>query len=140
MNHDMIHNANPNTAVKTHFMSNFETRSTLMVAALVLSAATSAQAQTAAPSAASPGSPPSQMSPSATPQAEAATPSTAIPQNKVTSKDLDGVFLQADANKDGKLDRKEAESLPVVLQHFERLDSNHDGFISRVEFSKVAGS
>ncbi len=143
MNHNMTRQAGPDNTVKGHFMSNFEARSTLLLAAMVLSAAGAAHAQTAAPSAASPNSPPSTMSPSAAPQADAATPSTgssAIPRNKVTSKDLDGIFLKADTSKDGKLDRKETESLPAVAQNFDQLDSNRDGFISRAEFSKVAGT
>lgn len=131
MNHNMTYQAS-GTTVKKHFMSNFEAHSTLLVAALVLGAAGAAHAQT---DAASPTSPPSQTSPAATSPAQGS-----IPQNKVTSKDLDAIFLQADTNKDGKLDRKEAESLAAVAQRFEQLDANRDGFISRAEFSKVAGS
>ena len=125
MNHNMTYQAS-GTTVKKHFMSNFEARSTLLVAALVLGAAGAAHAQTDAAAPASPA---------ATSPAQGS-----IPQNKVTSKDLDAIFLQADTNKDGKLDRKEAESLAAVAQRFEQLDANRDGFISRAEFSKVAGS
>ena len=128
MNRNTTHKASAAHIVKKHFMSNFEARSTLLVAALVLNAASAAHAQTGA---FSPASPPSQMAPAATPPAQGG-----IPQNKVTSRDLDAIFLQADANKDGKLDRKEAESLAAVAQHFEQLDANRDGFISRAEFSR----
>ena len=132
MNRNTTHTASSARTVKQHFMSNFEARSTLLVAALVMGAASAAHAQT---DAASPASPPSQMGPAATSPAPGS-----IPQNKVTSKDLDAIFLQADTNKDGKLDRKEAESLAAVSQRFEQLDTNRDGFISRAEFGKVAGS
>lgn len=131
MNRNTTHNANSVTTAE-HFMSNFEARSTLLLAALVLGAAGAAHAQT---DAASPASPPSQMGPAATSPAQGG-----IPQNKVTSKDLDAIFMQADTNKDGKLDRREAESLAAVSQRFDQLDANRDSFISRAEFSKVAGS
>jgi hypothetical protein len=132
MNRNTTHKASAARTVKKHFMSNFEARSTLLGAALVLGAASAAHAQT---DAASPASPPSQMAPAATSPAQGD-----IPQNKVTSQELDAIFMQADTNKDGKLDRKEAESLAAVAQRFEQLDANRDGFISRAEFSKVAGS
>lgn len=131
MRHNTARKASPAHTAKEHFMSNFEARSTLLVAALVLSAASAARAQT---DAASPASPPSQISPAATAPAQSG-----MTQNKVTSKDLDAIFLRADTNKDGKLDRKEAESLAAASQRFVQLDTNRDGFISRAEFSKVAG-
>ena len=132
MRRNTSYKASATHTAKKHFMSNFEAHSTLLVAALVLGVSSAAHAQT---DAASPASPPSQAGPVATSPAQGS-----IPQNKVTSKDLDAIFLQADTNKDGKLDRKEAESLAAVAQRFEQLDANHDGFISRAEFSKVAGS
>jgi uncharacterized protein HemX len=132
MNRNTTYKPSAAHTVKQHFMSNIEARSTLLVAALVLGAAGAAHAQT---DAAAPASPPSQMGPAATSPAQGG-----IPQNRVTSKDLDAIFLKADANKDGNLDRKEAESLAAVAQRFEQLDANRDGLISRAEFSKVAGS
>ena len=44
-------------------------------------------------------------------------------------------FTRADKNKDGKLSKEEAESLPAVAQRFESIDLDKDGFISKVEFS-----
>ncbi len=122
---------------RNHFMSSFESRSALLVAALVVAGASAAHAQTSAPSAASPNSPPSQISPSGPAGATGAAGS--IPSNKVSSKDVDAAFDRADANKDGKLDRKEAESMPAVAQRFDQLDANRDGFVSRDEFSKITG-
>ena len=77
------------------------------------------------------GSPAKQMSPPAK--------GTAAPA-KTNAKDIDAAFMRADTNKDGKLDKKEAESLPAIAERFEQLDTNGDGFISREEFSKAAGS
>ena len=71
---------------RNHFMSSFESRSALLVAALVVAGASAAHAQTSAPSAASPNSPPSQISPSGPAGATGAAGS--IPSNKVSSKYL----------------------------------------------------
>jgi hypothetical protein len=114
-----------------HSIPSFELRSVLLVAALALGAAGAARAQTAAPSPASPTSPPSQMAPSAAPSA-------AVPQNRTTPKDVEAAFGRADTNKDGKLDRQEAEHLPAVAQRFEQIDTNHDTFISLAELTKAA--
>lgn len=113
-----------------HSIPGFELRSVLLVAALAAGAAGAARAQTAPPSPASPTSPPSQMAPSAT--------QGAVPQNRTTPKDVEAAFGRADANKDGKLDRQEAEHLPAVAQRFEQIDANHDSFISLAELTKVA--
>ena len=102
----------------------------LLVAALAAGAAGAARAQTAPPSPASPGSPPSQVAPSAN--------QGAVPQNRTTPKDVEAAFNRADANKDGKLDRQEAEHLPAVAQRFEQIDTNHDSFISLAELTKAA--
>src|SRR3982751_1394866 len=113
-----------------HSIPGFELRSVLLVAALVAGGVGAARAQSAPPSAASPSSPPSQMSPSDTPPA--------VPQNRTTTKDVEAAFGRADSNKDGKLDRQEAEHLPAVAQRFEQIDTNHDSFISLAELTKAA--
>jgi hypothetical protein len=127
------------TQLSKHSIPSFELRSVLLVAALVAGAVGAARAQTAPPSAASPSSPPSQMAPSGT----SGTPGTsgsagAVPQNRTTPKDVEAAFGRADANKDGKLDRQEAEHLPAVALRFEQIDTNHDTFISLAELTKAA--
>lgn len=110
--------------LKNHFIPNFEARSAVLISALVLGAATTAHAQSPAPIPADSGSPARQMSPPA----------------KISAKDVDAAFVRADTNKDGKLDKKETESMPLVAERFMQLDANADGFLSREEFSKAAGS
>ena len=106
-----------------HFIPNFELRSVVLLSALVVGAASTAYAQsTVAPLAGS------AQGGAATSAASAAT------------RDLDVAFAKADANKDGKLDKKEAQMMPAVAERFEQLDTNSDGFISREEFNKAAGS
>ncbi|MEO6017374.1 MAG: EF-hand domain-containing protein [Polaromonas sp.] len=118
----------------TDFIPGFEMRSVLLVAALALVTAAT-HAQTSPSSGANPASPPSQISPQV-PGGNAGS----IPPNKPNSKDIDAAFDKADANHDGRLDRKEAEKFPPVAQRFDLLDANRDGFVSRDELAKVAGS
>ncbi len=101
---------------KNHFIPNFELRSVVLLSALVLGAASIAHAQSTA------------------------TPMAAGPQANASAKEMDVAFAKADTNKDGKLDKKEAQMMPAIADRFEQLDANGDGFISREEFSKAAGS
>ena len=116
-----------------HSIPHFELRSVLLVAALAVGVAGAVRAQTAPPSPASPTSPPSQVAPSG----NSTTPG-AVPQNRATAQDIEAAFKRADANKDGKLDRQEAEHFPAVAQRFEQIDTNRDTFISLAELAKAA--
>lgn len=100
---------------KKHFIPNFEARSVLLVAALSLGSVAAVHAQSTAP--AMQGKPP-----------------------MTSAKDIDAAFVRADVNKDGKLDKKETEMMPEIAARFDQLDTNADGFISREEFGKAAGS
>lgn len=118
--------------ISKHSMPNFEISSVLLLAALVLGAAHSAQAQTS-PAAAAPGySPPSQMAMSVT--------AVAIPANQAISKGVEAAFQRADTNRDGQLSREETERFPALMQRFDQVDSNGDHFLSPDEFQQAAGS
>ena len=116
-----------------HSIPHFELRSVLLVAALAVGVAGAVRAQTAPPSPASPTSPPSKVAPAAT-----SGNAGAVPQNRATTQDIEAAFNRADANKDGKLDRQEAEHFPAVAQRFEQIDTNRDTFISLAEHAKAA--
>jgi len=55
---------------------------------------------------------------------------------------IEGAFVRADGNSDGKLSKEEAAKLPAVAAKFEELDKNKDGFLTSDEFAKgfVTGS
>ena len=112
------------------FIPNFEMRSILLIATFAVSAASacaqikppplSAQNNPAAMTAAAEGS--NQMS------------------ARADSKSADAAFNRADANRDGRLTRAEAEHFPVLSQRFEVIDLNRDTFISRDEFNQAASN
>ena len=109
---------------KKHFIPNFEARSVLLVATLAFAGIAGAQGQTISPV-------PGRDAPAAT---------GSVPANKATSNDVNAAFDRADADKDGKLSRTEAENLPAVAQRFEQIDSDRDTFVSREELMKFSGS
>ena len=118
-----------------YFIPNFELHSVLLIGVVVMTmVAGSVHAQPATPAAAERNSPPSQISPRTT-----AGDTPAIPSNKVSSQEVDAAFDRADSNRDGKLDRREAEHFPAVAQRFDQIDSNKDGYVSRDELKKMAG-
>jgi len=43
-------------------------------------------------------------------------------------------FDAADADKDGRLSKTEVAHLPYLAENFDRLDTNHDGYLSWEEF------
>jgi Ca2+-binding EF-hand superfamily protein len=49
---------------------------------------------------------------------------------------VDNLLKELDADKDGRISREEAKGM--VRRHFDRLDTNHDGFIDREELLKAA--
>ena len=48
---------------------------------------------------------------------------------------IEAAFARADTNGDGKLSREEAQRFPEIAARFDELDSDHDGFLSLIEFS-----
>ena len=47
---------------------------------------------------------------------------------------LDQRFLDADANRDGGLDRTEAEKMPMLSMYFKEVDTNNNGKVTRKEY------
>jgi hypothetical protein len=117
-------------------VGNFERKSALLFAALVLAGgATTAIAQ----------SKPAGSVWNADP-AHAATAGTATPpahnpfRPSSTTQASASAFDRADANKDGQLSPKEASKLPAISQRFKELDTDKNGMLSREEFEKGAHS
>jgi EF hand len=46
------------------------------------------------------------------------------------------VFDLVDRNRDGYIDRKEAQAVPGLSERFDNMDRNHDGRLDRLEFAR----
>jgi hypothetical protein len=118
------------------FIPNFEMRSVLVIATFAVSAA---YAQTHSRPAT-----PGQNNPVSMTTAADRTENTAmanqVNQVKTSTNNLDAAFNRADADRDGRLSRKEAEHFPMLSQRFDAIDMNRDSFISREEFDRAAGN
>jgi EF hand len=103
----------------------FKSRTLTAGAAIALLSASAVWAQSTAP--ALPGAGPSTDKPAG-----------AMPAEKpMSAKDMSAAFTKADANKDGKLDKIEAEGVSGLAAKFEQVDADSDKFISKSEFEKA---
>ena len=123
------------THTQNHSMTNFELGSLLLFSAVLVASAFTANAQQASLSSQS-----IKAGMQVAAQAGSLATPVAIAHNHTSLKELDAAFNRGDTNHDGKLDRKEAQRFPALSQHFDKIDTDHDHFISRVEFSRAAGS
>jgi EF hand len=73
----------------------------------------------------------------APPMEKPAGASPAPAEKPMTSKEMMAAFTKADANKDGKLDKMEAEGVPGLAARFEQIDADGDKFVSKAEFEKA---
>ncbi|MGV8805198.1 MAG: EF-hand domain-containing protein [Polaromonas sp.] len=112
-------------------MASFELRSLWLFSALLIASSFAAHAQQA-----SPGPQGVQAELHATTVAT----SGVIAHNRTTTKELDAAFNRGDTDHNGKLDRQEAERFPALAQRFDKIDTDHDHFISRAEFRRAAGA
>ena len=51
------------------------------------------------------------------------------------AKQIDKVFARLDNDNDGKLSKSEASKGPRLSKHFDTIDTNHDGFVTRAELA-----
>ena len=121
------------------FIPNFEMRSLLLIATFAVSVAGGAFAQTSTrigpdePVAVSAAADRSERPTDGVVQASQV-------NNRVGSRSADAAFDRADTNRDGRLNREEAEHFPVLSQRFDLIDTNRDSFISREEFNQAVGN
>ncbi len=103
-------------------------RNLLIGTAITLLTATAAFAQSTAPAMGE------------KPAAGGAAPAAASPggaEKPMTSKEIDAAFTKADTNKDGKLDKMEAEGIPGLAARFDQVDADGDKFVSKAELAKA---
>jgi EF hand len=105
----------------------FKTRTLTTGAVLALLAASTVWAQSTAPAAGA--MPPSTTAPPAAAQAPAPKP--------MSAKEMDAAFTKADGNKDGKLDRIEAEKFAGLPARFDQADADGDKMVSKAELEKA---
>lgn len=106
-------------------LNNFESRSLLLFATVLVGAAlaTSVKAQTAA---------------ATTPvQPTAATSQDAQSKLRLSTAQVQQAFQHMDKNRDGSLSRAEVSVFPRIEKHFERMDTNRDGILSPSEFEEA---
>jgi hypothetical protein len=119
----------------------FKTRHLATGAAIILLVCSTVSAQSTAPAAGSTAP----AAGGAAPTAGGTAPYTAAPmampatpaQKSMTSKDMAALFTKADVNKDGKLDRVEAENFPGLSARFEQVDTDADKMVSKAELEKA---
>jgi EF hand len=66
-------------------------------------------------------------------QAQALAPS----DKPMTAKEISDIFAKADANKDGKLDKAEADTVTGLAARFDQVDADGDKMISKAEYEKA---
>lgn len=127
------------SGLQQDFIPNFEMRSILLITTFAVSAATACAQTNARPPALADDPTPVAMTAAAD---RGERPAEGVTQvtGRVSSNNLDAAFKRADTNRDGKLDREEAEHFPMLSQRFEMIDLNRDSFISREEFNRAAGN
>jgi hypothetical protein len=107
----------------------FKSRTLIAGATLALLSAGAVWAQSTVPAAT--GAAPAAAAPTSP------APPAAMTEKPLTSKEMMAAFTKADANKDGKLDRVEAEGVPGLGARFEQVDADGDKMISKAEFEKA---
>jgi Ca2+-binding EF-hand superfamily protein len=55
--------------------------------------------------------------------------------NARIAKQIDNVFARLDNDNDGKISKSEASKGPRLSKHFDAIDTNHDGFVTRAELA-----
>jgi len=127
------------TRLQRDFIPDFDMRSVLVIATFAASAAIACAQTNASSNALADPTHPVAMT-AAADRGDRPAEGAAIPlATRTSANGFDAAFSRADANRDGRLNREEAEHFPVLSQRFDIIDLNRDSFISRDEFNQAAG-
>lgn len=110
--------------VKRTRISSFEFRSLALFATMAMGSGMAAAQFTVGPSA-------TPKSGTATTQAQGT-----IPSNSWTPTQIADAFRKTDADGDGRISRKEAQTSSGLASNFDKVDTNADGVLSRTEFEQ----
>jgi EF hand len=105
---------------------SFKSRTLIAGAAITLLSTSAVWAQSTAPAMGG-----------AAPTAPTSPAPAAAADKPMSAKEMSAAFTKADANKDGKLDKMEAEGVPGLAAKFEQVDADGDKFVSKAEFEKA---
>jgi EF hand len=103
---------------------SFKSRTLIAGAAIALLSTSAVWAQSTAPAMGGATAPPAAAAP-------------AGGEKPMSAKDMAAAFTKADANKDGKLDKMEAEGVPGLAAKFDQVDADGDKMVSKAEFDKA---
>jgi EF hand len=106
---------------------SFKSRTLIAGAAITLLSTSAAWAQSTAPA----------MGGATPPTDKPAAAAPAGGDKPMSAKEMSAAFTKADANKDGKLDKAEAEGVPGLAAKFEQVDTDGDKMVSKAEFEKA---
>lgn len=113
---------------KRRYVPDFDARSLMIIAAWTVAMAGSGAVYAQTPPPPSP----------AQPSAPMAAPAGAMDPPPASKKEADAAFDRADANHDGKLTRNEAAAIPWLAEHFDEVDTTHQGFVTKGQFEGAA--
>lgn len=125
--------------LQQNFIPNFEMRSILLIATFATSVAGGACAQTSAKAGLDDPVAISAAADRSERPTDGGVQATQV-NTRAGSRSADAAFNRADTNRDGRLDREEAEHFPALSQRFDLIDTNRDSFISREEFNQAVGN
>ena len=116
---------------RSSYIPNFEARSVVLMTTLVLGVALAHARETLGPEVAAPLSISTSSVPAPT------TPAAPVAKRAYSSLEIAAAFKLGDRNGDGRIDREEIAAYPRLLERFDQVDTNQDGWVTMEEWSQA---